>query len=645
MPSFAEARVDAPSSIDLSNVYDMIACRDENGEPMQQPGKAVDMAPMHHQVPDKTLQHPFRPTGPVITSRYSYYSDTFSLDDPGLATSDCSTPAHVGYFSSAAAILRQEIVKRENAARASARDSVSEDELSSRPHSGSSIIDLSSVSLPSSKRSTAYVQAIPQSVQEAVVPSSRDGEHGLSLQPGHAVDDQMSMGRSPRQRSSSLSRLQFGFLVDVRTKRRSSLPELGQHQLNLANGVFQEENPSKDLALISQAKAVEPKSRSSSILDDNLEVAQATVASQNLEALDSSADASITSAQICKPNVFKRVAASIEKTYYPSESPPLIMPTGPTDAEKLTYLHTNRLGLYTFGVFSFLSLSAGMWLFVVTNPIFYWFGAVVALLQVYLIISYGVSVMGKDYDYKAHLQILEDHPIDASTCPTVDIYLPCCKEPIEILENTYKHVQELKWPENKIKVYVLDDGGSDAVHALATQYGFEYICREDRPRLKKAGNLRWADFCPRPDFLQEVIPVHLAKPDTAIVQTPQFFRTTTEQSWVEQGAGAVQELFYRIVQINRDRWGASICVGSNAVYRREALVDVGGTAEIGFSEDVHTGFYAVTRGWKVRYLPLCLACGICPDTPRAFFSQQMRWCMVSLLFPASSADQPHANNL
>lgn len=124
------------------------------------------------------------------------------------------------------------------------------------------------------------------------------------------------------------------------------------------------------------------------------------------------------------------------------------------------------------------------------------------------------------------------------------------------------------------------------------------------------------------------MPIHLGRPDTAIVQTPQFFRTSSDQSWVEQGAGSVQELFYRVVQINRNRFGAAICVGSNAVYRREALREVGGTAEIGFSEDVHTGFYAVTRGWKVRYLPLCLACGICPDTPRAFFSQQMRWCMV-----------------
>lgn len=348
--------------------------------------------------------------------------------------------------------------------------------------------------------------------------------------------------------------------------------------------------------------------------------------------------------QDSKASVWSRAKESFVSTYCPSEAPALILPTGPTDFEKTLYLKTNRLGLYTFGVFSFLSLSVGMWLFVVSFYAFYWFGAVVFLLQTYLVISYTVSICGKDYDIKKHEKILEEHPVNPLTAPTVDIYLPCCKEPIEILENTYKHITQLQYPEHKLKVYVLDDGASDAVHAMATQYGFNYICREDRPRLKKAGNLRWAfartegdfftifdaDFCPRADFLQEIIPIHQARPDTAIVQTPQFFRTSTDQTWVEQGAGAVQELFYRVVQINRNRFGASICVGSNAVYRREALVEVGGTAEIGFSEDVHTGFYAVNRGWKVRYLPLCLACGICPDTPRAFFSQQMRWCMVSL---------------
>lgn len=340
---------------------------------------------------------------------------------------------------------------------------------------------------------------------------------------------------------------------------------------------------------------------------------------------------------------FARQWAHMQATYAPVEDAPLILPSGPTDEEKLGYLKMNRIPLYTLGVFSFLALSAGMWLFVVTSKYFYWFGFFVGLLEIYLIISYTITIVGKDYDYETHKKIIADHPILDDTAPTVDIYLPCCKEPLEILENTYKYVTALQWPEGKLKVHVMDDGAMDSVKALAKSYGFNYSVREDRPRLKKAGNLRWtfartsgdyfaifdADFCPRPDFLMELVPQHLADPKTAIIQSPQFFRVTREQTWVEQGAGGIQELFYRVVETNRDRWGASICVGSNAVYRREALVEVGGTAEIGFSEDVHTGFYAVNRGWKVKYVPLCLACGVCPDTPEAFFSQQMRWCMGS----------------
>jgi cellulose synthase/poly-beta-1,6-N-acetylglucosamine synthase-like glycosyltransferase len=40
-------------------------------------------------------------------------------------------------------------------------------------------------------------------------------------------------------------------------------------------------------------------------------------------------------------------------------------------------------------------------------------------------------------------------------------------------------------------------------------------------------------------------------------------------------------------------------------------------------------FGAVDRGWKVKYVTLCLATGICPNTPRSFFSQQMRWARGS----------------
>lgn len=61
-----------------------------------------------------------------------------------------------------------------------------------------------------------------------------------------------------------------------------------------------------------------------------------------------------------------------------------------------------------------------------------------------------------------------------------------------------------------------------------------------------------ADFCPRPEFLRETTP-YFTDPRIAIVQTPQFFRYREEQTWVEKGAGATQELFYRLVQVKADQ--------------------------------------------------------------------------------------------
>jgi len=214
-----------------------------------------------------------------------------------------------------------------------------------------------------------------------------------------------------------------------------------------------------------------------------------------------------------KPTVWDRAQSYYTTTYAPFEEPSLILPTAPTDSEKTLYLKTNRIGLYSFGVTSFLSLSAGMWLFVISSPVFYWFGLLVILLQIYLVISYTVSIFGKDYDYAEHCRIVRDNPIDPQTCPTVDIYLPCCKEPMEVLENTYKHVQKLQWPEGKLKVYVLDDGASDAVKALAEKYGYTYFLRDDRPRLKKAGNLRWAFARTTGDFFNIYDAVSLFETD------------------------------------------------------------------------------------------------------------------------------------
>ena len=261
-------------------------------------------------------------------------------------------------------------------------------------------------------------------------------------------------------------------------------------------------------------------------------------------------------------------------------------------------------------------------------------------------ISYIVGFSGKPFDHERHKRLVAKW-LDRSESARVDIYLPICGEPIEMVKNTWGYVRGLKALHENVRVYVLDDKKSAEAKANAKWYGFEYITRPNND-LKKAGNLRNAfaktdgefilildaDFCPRPDFLVETLPYMFEDDQIAIVQTPQFFGAYDWNTWLQKGAGAIQELFYRLIQVNRDVHNGAICVGTCALYRREALEPFGGTAPINYSEDVHTGFQVITSNWKIRYIPVILAEGICPETTKQYFTQQYRWALgsISLFF-------------
>jgi cellulose synthase/poly-beta-1,6-N-acetylglucosamine synthase-like glycosyltransferase len=261
-----------------------------------------------------------------------------------------------------------------------------------------------------------------------------------------------------------------------------------------------------------------------------------------------------------------------------------------------------------------------------------------AAYVIYQAISLPVNFAGRGFDLAAHTaRVRAWHP---PSHPCVDIYLPICGEPIELLRNTWTAVAGLIAEyEGVAEAYVLDDGASDEARAMCESFGFSYIRRPDRPQGKKAGNLRYAfahtraeflmildaDFAPRPDFLAETLP-YMDDHAVAIVQTPQFFRSSAAQTWIERAAGPIQEVFYRTVQVARDRFDAAICCGTSAVYRREALEPQGGPTLIAYAEDVHTGLDVRRAGWTMVYLPLPLSTGICPDNLDAFVRQQYRWC-------------------
>ncbi len=327
---------------------------------------------------------------------------------------------------------------------------------------------------------------------------------------------------------------------------------------------------------------------------------------------------------------------------------PSPLPSSPGDAEKYLYAHRSISFLLAASVVSFLCIvystsqlfSQRAWLL----PLY----ALLAYTVFYFVCSTWITFLSREFHVGAHVEMVRRwRPLQY---PSIDVFLPTCGEPAEVLRNTWDGVDAMRraYP-GTVVVHSLDDAHSPEVQALAAVYGFRYHARKNRGWFKKAGNLRHgfansdsefivifdADFRPRHDFLTELLPYFYADPDVAIVQSPQYFGFTRDQNWLERGAGAVQELFYRSVQVSRQHFGGAICVGSNAVYRRAALNQIGGTALVEHSEDVHTGFELRKKGWKLVYVPVILAKGLCPSELKAFFKQQYRWCSGSMSLMSS----------
>jgi cellulose synthase (UDP-forming) len=320
-----------------------------------------------------------------------------------------------------------------------------------------------------------------------------------------------------------------------------------------------------------------------------------------------------------------------------------VLPIPPNQQQKYSYVYRELPLLVLTSLVSISCLIVSQVHFIRLNPWLLVFVPFLVFTIAYYLISLRISLTSRNFRLDRHQELVSNwRPL---AYPSVDILLPICNEPISVLRNTWTYVQRLaEYYPGRVSVYVLDDGNDARAGTLAKQVRFEYLVRPNRGWFKKAGNLRHgyqqsngdflvifdADFCPRTDFLHETLPYMYAYPDLGIVQTPQYFRVDRRQTWMERGAGAVQELFYRVVQVSRDGLNGAICVGSCGVYRREALDAIGGTALIEHSEDVHTGFDLARSGWRLRYLPINLAMGLCPEDPDSFFVQQYRWCAGSM---------------
>eukprot|EP01132_Coremiostelium_polycephalum_P009926 gene9926-12171_t len=133
-----------------------------------------------------------------------------------------------------------------------------------------------------------------------------------------------------------------------------------------------------------------------------------------------------------------------------------------------------------------------------------------------------------------------------------------------------------------------------------------------------------ADQQPHPDFLKRVLPYFYSDEghELAFVQTPQFFSNIYP---VDDPLGHRNMEFYGPVMEGRSANGACPFVGTNAVFRRQPLYDIGGIMYNSVTEDMYTGMKLQVTGYKSWYHNEVLVVGTAPVDIKETLEQRKRW--------------------
>jgi cellulose synthase (UDP-forming) len=174
---------------------------------------------------------------------------------------------------------------------------------------------------------------------------------------------------------------------------------------------------------------------------------------------------------------------------------------------------------------------------------------------------------------------------------TVDVLIATYNEPLDLVMRTALAARDITYPH---ATWILDDGNRPELRALAEAEGIGVITRSaawtNRPRHAKAGNLNNAlmvtegefflildaDQVPNPDILDRTLG-WFEDERVALVQTPQWFVNVPPSDPL----GSQAPLFYGPIQQSKDGWNAAFFCGSNAILRREALMQLGVSRYVG----------------------------------------------------------------
>jgi len=244
-----------------------------------------------------------------------------------------------------------------------------------------------------------------------------------------------------------------------------------------------------------------------------------------------------------------------------------------------------------------------------------------------------------------------------SNLPTINIYVPCYREDVELVRNTIEAAVSIEYPETLLSVYLCDDGRDDLKKIMVDEVRqnlkhqnkkvhIEYFIRPGNEHAK-AGNLNNvlnqthsdlfiildADFIAYPNMIRRMLPYYynwdpktsMYGVDTklAYVQVPQRFRNLSPFDFDPLDQRSI--LFYSYVLPCRDYHNASTLIGTTNLVSRKALDSVGLFPTHSVTEDTALSLLLHSRGYKGYYVDETLATGLATDSLHGFLSQRNRY--------------------
>lgn len=239
--------------------------------------------------------------------------------------------------------------------------------------------------------------------------------------------------------------------------------------------------------------------------------------------------------------------------------------------------------------------------------------------------------------YKLELKTLDD--FQYGTIPYVDVLICTYNEPLYLLEKTIAASTNLDYPTHKFKIHVCDDGRRDSLKLLCKKYNVNYISRDNNEGAK-AGNINNAlkylkgdlfavldaDMIPKKEFLSRTVG-YFTNENLAFVQVPQvYYNKDTYQYNLMKNIPNEQDFFMRDIQEARAARNAVLHVGTNALFKREYVDEIGGYPTCSITEDMAVGMLLQSRGYDSVFINEELVLGLSATTFTELVKQRDRWC-------------------